>query len=91
VEQFNWTDAARKHLAGVTLADVADVLYADLADRLVRRLSTDGRIVMGRTSSGVFVAVLLIRNAEIVDMWDISFARQMTEIEVEEWQRWKKQ
>ena len=91
MEQFNWTDAALKHLKGVTLTDVADVLYAPASDQLTRRLSTNGRIVMGATESGTFVAVLLIQSSEIADLWNISFARTMTPPEIKEWHRWKTQ
>ncbi|MDG4829469.1 hypothetical protein O7627_09160 [Solwaraspora sp. WMMD1047] len=90
MEQFNWTDAARRNLDGVTLVDVADVLYAPPDETSTRQLPGGGRIVMGRAGSGLHVAVLLVRNREISGLWNISFARPMTPSEVEEWNRWMK-
>jgi hypothetical protein len=90
VDQFNWTDVALANLSGVTLTDVADVLYGKPGEVMVRRLAADGRIVMGRSEAETWVAILLIRSDLASDVWDISFARAMTPREIEEWRRWKR-
>lgn len=86
VQEFRWADVAREHLDGLTFSDVIDVLYAPVSEQVVRWLSGDGQIVMGRAGSGRFVAALLVRDE---DVWEISFARLMTPSEIEEWRRWK--
>jgi hypothetical protein len=89
VDQFSWTGTALTNLEGITLTDVADVLYAKPANVIVRSLSNDGRIIFGRAEGGAWVAVLLVRDSQLADHWNISYARAMTRREIKEWYRWK--
>lgn len=86
MRELRWTDVAREHLEGLTFSDVIDVLYASASEQIVRRLPGGGQIVMGRAESGRFAVVLLVPDQ---DVWEISFARLMTQSEIEEWRKWK--
>lgn len=77
---------AREHLDGLVFGDVIDVLYRSVSEQVVRWLPGGGQIVMGQAESGRFVAVLLVPDQ---GTWEISFARLMTSLEIEEWRKWK--